>query len=150
MELSVQRHAPTVLVVEDDDSYAEIVRMCLEESSVAHRFIYAANGRIALDYLLAPSDGEPAGERLIPQLVLLDLRMPGMTGFEVLKELRRNPETLRVPVVVLTSSESRADIARAYEHHANGVLVKPMTYDESRTLLRCVASYWLRHNQSPC
>lgn len=101
------------------------------------------------------TDGEAALDRLFdttkdwPDLVLLDLNLPRVTGWEVLEQIKRSPITRRIPVVVLTSSKSEMDIARATDKHANNYVIKPATPDAFRKLAADFDAWWFGHNQFP-
>lgn len=147
MARGVRDQAPEILMVEDDLGYVEIARRCLEETGYRHRLVHLPNGRRALDYLLGAENADPEGTH--PALVLLDIRMPGLTGFEVLEALRKRPNTEFLPIVVLTSSESETDLKRSYRSGANGCVNKPMSYEETRELFRAIVAYWLFQNRYP-
>jgi len=84
-----------------------------------------------------------------PQLVLLDLRMPKQDGFQVLEEIKRDPATARVPVVILTSSEAEQDVSRAYSLYANAVVTKPLGYRRLRSAMRTICEFWLELARLP-
>ncbi len=101
------------------------------------------------------TDGEAAIERLFdtskawPDLVLLDLNLPRVTGWDVLAQIKRSPITRRIPVVVLTSSQAETDIARASDHHANNYVIKPVTPEAFRRMAADFDAWWFGHNQFP-
>ena len=84
-----------------------------------------------------------------PEIILLDLRLPKVDGLEVLRQIKESPELKSIPVVVLTTSAAEADVARAYEHHANAYLVKPIEFAEFNDLLRDLGLFWLVWNKGP-
>lgn len=138
-----------ILLVEDDDAHAEIVRRNLEEFRVANRLVRVADGQAALDYLRGEGEfGEP-GTAPRPTLVLLDLRLPKVDGLEVLRAIKITPALSRIPVVVLTTSADETDLARAYDFHANSYLVKPLDFASFVEMTRSLGLYWLVWNMPP-
>lgn len=128
----------SVLLVEDDLAHAEITRRNLEEfSSVMRELVHVSDGQAALDYLSSA----------FPHLILLDLRLPRVDGLEVLSRVKHDKRLKRIPVVVLTTSESESDVRHAYERGANGYLVKPVEFDEFVAVTRALGSYWLKANR---
>ena len=115
----------TIVIVEDDDGHAELIKVNLRDAGIANPITRFANGFDALD-ALHPEEGDVKP----PLLLLLDLNMPGMHGIEVLKQLRADSRTKAVPVVVLTTSSESPEIAKCYELGCNLYLVKPIEYVE--------------------
>ncbi|HEY0549393.1 MAG TPA: response regulator [Verrucomicrobiae bacterium] len=137
-----------ILYLEDDENDAFLLRRAFQQAEITNPLVIISDGSEALEYLAGrgASDnraGSPAG------LVLLDLNMPGKSGFEVLRWMRSDPCCLSVPVVVLTSSNEEGDIARAYAEHANGFLVKPNRPDELLAVVKALRDYWLIYNRAP-
>ena len=122
-----------ILLVEDNLHDVEFVREALSES-----------GRIQLDVLRSGSDVMPALERRedLPDLILLDLNLPGCRGDEVLRAIRARPDTRRVPVVILSSSCAPEDIRACYEGHANSYIVKPLEFDDFRAAILSLERFW--------
>jgi CheY-like chemotaxis protein len=127
------------LLVEDDDDHAEIVLRSLEKNRVANTVHRVADGEEAVKYLRG--EGSYAG-RPRPDVVLLDLRLPKLDGHEVLKIIKTDPQLLTIPVVVLTTSDAESDRARAYEHHANSYIVKPVDFAQFRQMVSDLSLYW--------
>jgi len=138
-----------ILLVEDDPAHAEIVRRNLEGSRIANRMEHVADGQAALDYLYRRNGFSDPATSPRPGIILLDLRLPKVDGLEVLKTIKSDPELLRIPVVVLTTSAAEADKARAYGSHANSYLVKPVEFSHFVELLETLGYYWLVWNQQP-
>jgi CheY-like chemotaxis protein len=107
--------------------------------------VHVEDGEAALDYLQRSSEGDGAR----PQLILLDLKLPRMDGFEVLRTVKSSPDLAYIPVVVLTTSSSDADIAKAYQNHVNSYLVKPVDFPAMDDLMRELDHYWLTSNVLP-
>jgi CheY-like chemotaxis protein len=136
-----------ILLVEDDSSIAQLTRACLLRGEGAtNEVVLARDGVEAIDYLFDPEQEA----RQMPGLVLLDLQMPRMDGFEVLRKMRAAERTRFVPVVMLTSSVRPEDVRMAYGLGANGYLDKMSTDGVGWTeMVQTVARYWLRMNLTP-
>ncbi len=130
-----------ILLVEDNPADVRLVREALTEGDVQVDLHWSATGEDALHYLR--HTGLHASAQATPDLVLLDLNLPGLNGQEVLTAIKSDPALLRIPVVVLTSSANPADVHAAYGKHANAYLVKPQDYDEFLTLVGSIRNYWL-------
>ena len=138
-----------ILLVEDDPAHAEIVRRNFEGSRIANRLIHVPDGQAALDYLYRRGEFHNPELSPRPGVVLLDLRLPKVDGLEVLKTVKADHELSRIPVVVLTTSAAEADMARAYDCHANSYLVKPVDFSQFVDLMEMLGYYWLAWNQQP-
>ena len=138
----------TILLVEDSDNDAELARAAFSRSQVPHRLVVVEDGEEALDHLLGRGahDGAPPAR---PDLVLLDLKLPGLDGFEVLRRIRAERATATLSVVVFTSSVEERDVARSYRLGANSYVRKPIDFDDFLPLARKLADYWLGINQPP-
>jgi CheY-like chemotaxis protein len=138
-----------ILLVEDNPDHTELIRRALAEHSSRLRLTAVRDGEAALDYLLrrgAFAD-EQASPR--PHLILLDLRLPKLDGFHVIREVKSAPELRRIPLVVLTTSAADGDMRRAYAEHANSYLVKPVDFQKFVELMGWVEKYWLEQNHQP-
>jgi len=140
---------PVILLVEDDPDHTELVRRAIEELGRDVRLVALADGEIALDYLFRRGEWADPERSPKPDLVFLDLRLPRLDGFAVLREIKSAPALRHVPVVVLTSSSSDRDVEQAYAEHANSYLVKPHDYERLVTLLGRARDYWLVRNRGP-
>jgi len=139
-----------ILLVEDDPAHAEIVRRNFVNFRMANRpvqLVHVADGEYALDYLFSRGKFQNPGLSPRPNLILLDLRLPKVDGLEVLKIVKAAADLVSIPVVVLTTSSAEADIAKAYESHANSYLVKPMDLSQFNKLMDVLGFYWLVWNQ---
>jgi two-component system response regulator len=136
----------TILLVEDNPDDEELTILALSESKILNQVIVAHDGVEALDYLFG--EGSCAGRPPIrlPQVVLLDLKLPKLGGLEVLQRMRSNPRTRTVPVVVLTSSSEEDDIISSYRLGANSYIRKPIEFDRFADAVRQLGLYWLRVN----
>jgi len=134
-----------VLHVEDNVDHADLGEECLSRHNPESRVVRAEDGAAALEHLakIAGND-EPR-----PFLILLDLRLPLVDGIDVLRAVRETKELAMIPVVILTTSDSKTDIVRAYENHANGYLVKPDDFSAFDTMIKDLGGYWLEWNVQP-
>jgi len=141
--------AATILHVEDDDAHAELVRRELGKAAPRSPVSRVADGAEAIAYL--SGEGPYADRRAhpLPALVLLDLRLPKIDGLEVLRFIKEREALRPIPVVMLTSSDSERDLARAYDTHVNSYVVKPLDHLRFRALLADVARYWMELNANP-
>jgi CheY-like chemotaxis protein len=138
-----------VLLVEDNLDHAELVMRTLAEHRVANTVCHVRDGQSALDYLFHRGPYADLERSSTPHVVLLDLRLPGVDGIEVLKAIKASEDLRRIPVVVLTSSEAERDVARAYNNHVNSYLVKPVGFEEFSKLMDDLGFYWLGWNTFP-
>jgi len=134
------------LLVEDDDSHVELIELALADNRVANTIHRVADGIEAMRYL--NSEGEHAG-RILPDVVLLDLKLPRMDGLEVLSAIKKDPVLHTLPVVVLTTSSAEADRAKAYEFHANSYVVKPLDFNQFHRMVKELHLYWSAWNEPP-
>lgn len=136
-----------ILLVEDNSMDEELTLRALKKSKVLNPVVVARDGVAALDYLFGR--GQHAGRATadLPQLVLLDLKLPKLDGLEVLKEVRQNEMTKLLPVVILTSSVEEDDVARGYSLGANSYVRKPVDFDQFSEAVRQLGLYWLVLNQ---
>ena len=139
----------SVLVVEDDPYDLKLILRAMEKARIANPVQTVDDGAAAIDYLAGVPPYDDRGKSPIPVLMLLDLKLPKKSGFEVLEWLRHQPKLKRLPVVLLTSSSENSDIAKAYDLGANSYLVKPVGTDALVDLLKTVELYWLITNTKP-
>ncbi len=138
-----------ILLAEDDPNDVLLIQRAFQKAGLRNALKVTRDGGQAIDYL--GGEGMYANrERFpIPFLLLLDLKMPGTDGFEVLQWVRKEPELKRLLVVVLTSSNLQADVDRAYELGANSYLVKPVSFDEMVNMIKRFEIYWTEINRTP-
>ena len=140
---------PTLLLVEDNPDHLELTIMTLEENGLDHEIIVARNGPEALDYLFCEGKHQGRATDNPPELILLDLGLPGMSGLEVMKRLRDDPRTFFLPIVMLTSaSESSKDVL-AFKGGLNSYVRKPLYYRDFQEKLEQVREYWRTSNFAP-
>lgn len=141
-------HIETVLLVEDNDAHAELIAYALSDSGVANRVVRLKNGEECLDYLYHRPPYQDVAAAPLPDVILLDLRIPRLDGFDVLSKIKSDAKLNTVPVVVLTTSDDEKDRVKAYALHANSYLVKPVDARQFSQLLNAFALYWLRCNRN--
>jgi CheY-like chemotaxis protein len=143
------RRDVSVLLVEDNPSDAELTLLALEPHDGAERIHVARDGEEALEFLFCR--GRFAGRSFTapPVLVLLDIKLPRIDGFEVLRQVKTDPRTRPIPVVMLTSSKIEDDVARSYQFGVNSYIQKPVDFGEFRETVKQLALYWLSKNEPP-
>jgi len=139
----------TILLVEDNPDDEELTRMALESSNVANRIVVARDGVEALDMLFATGAYADRDMDALPEIVLLDLKLPKLNGLEVLERMRADDRTRLIPVVVLTSSSEEDDIAASYRLGANSYVRKPVEFERFIAAVRQLGIYWLLLNELP-
>ncbi len=138
-----------ILLIEDNEAHAELIIHGLQDTEMPVTVHHVMDGERALNYLLRQGTFSEPETAPRPDLVLLDLRIPRVDGLEVIKTIKTEPALLRIPVVVLTSSDADADIAGSYDSHANGYLVKPLDFRRFTQLLKDIVNYWCGWNARP-
>jgi CheY-like chemotaxis protein len=123
-----------ILLVEDDSGHAHLIKKNLRRSNITNDIVHVSDGQQALNYLF--SEGQYAGNtHASPLLVLLDLNMPVLDGYQVLERMKANEHTKRIPVIVLTTADDRQDISRCYDLGCNIYLTKPVDYEQFTDVL---------------
>lgn len=136
-----------VLLVEDSPNDIELTLEALERSRLANPVLVARDGVEALDVLLRRSNGPDGEMPALPAVVLLDIKLPRMDGLEVLEEIKRDPRTRNVPVVMLTSSREEQDLIRSYGLGVNAFVVKPVGHREFFEAIRDIGAFWAVLNE---
>ncbi len=139
---------PQVLLVEDPEDDVELAMHAFSGSQVTPEIIVARDGEEALEYMFVTGRYE-GKQHDLPALVLLDLQLPGIGGLEVLRRLREKPETRRVPVVILTTSDDQADIIGGYDRGVNSYIRKPVGFSSFAEMVKQMEHYWLMTNVAP-
>ena len=140
-------NSKTILLVEDSPDDEELTKRALIKNNILHEVIVVHDGAEALDYLFGT--GAYAGNGQLPQLVLLDLKLPRIDGHEVLSRLRADQRTRLLPVVVFTSSNEEQDIMKSYSFGANSYIRKPVDYVQFSEAVCQLGLYWLSLNTAP-
>jgi CheY-like chemotaxis protein len=139
----------TALYAEDDPDHAELMRRAFERAGMENEVRIVPNVNEAVHYLLGEGQYADREKFPIPLMLLTDLKMPGKSGFQLIRWVRDHPEFKRMPVVVLTSSRHDPDIQRAYATGANSFLIKPPTVQKLSALIENLKSYWLHLDELP-
>lgn len=129
-----------ILLVEDNEGDVGLIEEVFEEIKIRNNLHVAEDGEVAVHYLLG--EGKYSGSTL-PDLVLLDLNLPKKDGREVLKEIKSDENLKKIPIVVLTTSQSEKDILKAYDLHANAYVNKPIDFDQFIEVVKSIANFWL-------
>lgn len=138
-----------ILLVEDSPDDVDLTLRALKKNQISNRIVVAGDGAEALEYLHGQA-GEPARYRQpLPQVVLLDLKLPKVDGLEVLRAVRAHPRTRLLPVVVLTSSKEERDLVESYSLGANSYVRKPVSFEDFLEAVRQLGLYWLLLNELP-
>ena len=138
-----------ILLVEDDPNDVLLIQRAFQKAGLRNALKVVRDGEQAIDYLSGKGNYSQRDRYPLPFLLLLDLKMPGTDGFEVLQWVRSEPNLKRLLVVVLTSSNLQADVDRAYESGANSYLVKPVEFDEMVNMIQRFEAYWTEINRVP-
>ena len=138
-----------ILLVEDNRMDIELTLDAFREARLMNKIHVAPNGQNALDYVFGRGSYADRQAYPLPNLILLDLKLPGIDGFEVLRQIKTTPILKRIPVVILTSSKEEGDRALSYDTGANSYLVKPVSFEGFLSVVRQIEGYWLSLNVAP-
>jgi len=138
-----------ILLVEDNRMDVELTLDAFKEAKLLNPIHVSPNGEDALEYLFGRGKYADRAAHPMPNLVLLDLKLPGIDGFEVLRQVKATPILKRLPVVILTSSKEEGDRALSYDIGANSYLVKPVSFEGFLAVVREIEGYWLSLNVGP-
>ncbi len=142
-------HSVEILLVEDNPRDAEISLRALKTNKLANHIVHVKDGQEALDWLFGAGEYVDRDVNQRPKVVLLDLKLPKVDGIEVLRAIRADPRTQRLPVVVLTSSREEQDVVRTCDLGVNSYIVKPMDFEKFSAAVAQAGHYWLLINQEP-
>ena len=139
----------TILLIEDNSSDVDLTIRALEKGRIGNPVVVARDGQEALDYLWG--EGAHAGRDIseLPAMTLLDLKLPKLPGLEVLRLIRADARTRRLPVVILTSSKEEQDLAAGYDLGANSYIRKPVDFHQFTEAMGQLGLYWLVWNEAP-
>lgn len=138
-----------ILIVEDNPQDAELSIRALKKVNLANHILVAEDGEEALDIIFSRGIYEVRKSLEPPKVIFLDLKLPKVSGLEILKEIKSNPATKMIPVVVVTSSSEDPDIKAAYEFGANGYVVKPVEFEAFSNSMIQTGIFWLTVNEPP-
>jgi CheY-like chemotaxis protein len=138
-----------ILLVEDNSADAELTLRALKKNNIANKVVLVGDGVEALDFVFARGSYSTRDMNSYPKVILLDLKLPKIGGLEVLAEIKGNPKTRMIPIVVLTSSKEEKDIIESYKLGVNSYIVKPVDFDKFLVSIKDIGMYWLLINQPP-
>jgi two-component system, response regulator len=149
MNESVGMNLPIILMVEDDPNDEELARLAFEEHGVRNQLVVVRDGAEALDYLFGTAKYAGRDLSAMPQLVLLDLKLPKISGLQVLQRLRQDESMKFLPVVIFTSSKEEQDLIDSYKLGANAYVRKPIEFAEFSNAIRQLGLFWVILNLTP-
>jgi two-component system, response regulator len=138
-----------ILLVEDNASDAEMTIRALKANNLANRLLHLKNGADALDFIFAQELYSSRKIENVPNLILLDLKMPKVNGIQVLQKIKSDERTKKIPVVMLTSSKEDPDIKKCYALGVNGYVVKPVEFDAFYKAIADLGLFWMIVNEPP-
>lgn len=139
----------TILLVEDDKSDIDLALRAFRKINISSRIDVVEDGQEALDYIFCKNQYADRDPNKLPDIVLLDLKLPIIDGIDVLKAIRSNPITKKIIVVILTSSNQEKDLVNGYNLGVNSYLIKPVDFRDFMDLLQQINNYWLTLNKTP-
>ncbi|MBW2011636.1 MAG: response regulator [Deltaproteobacteria bacterium] len=143
-------YAPSnILLVEDEEAHAELTKRAIRKAGNANRIDIVYDGKEALDYLFNREKFADKAQYPKPGLILLDIKLPGIDGIEVLKTIKNDSDLKKIPVIMLTTSDREEDIAHSYQHYANSYLTKPVGFKAFEEKIGQLDFYWMILNQPP-
>lgn len=137
-----------ILLIEDNARDEALTLRALKQSGIANDIVVARDGVEALDYLFCTGKFEGRDPRILPQLILLDLKLPKVDGLQVLQRLRSDDRTKRLPVVIFTSSSEQEDMIKSYDLGANSYVRKPVDFEQFVEATRQLGMYWFLLNET--
>jgi two-component system response regulator len=145
----MESSAIEILLIEDNPHEAELAIRSLKKHHLANRLIHIDDGAEAVDFLFSRGKYEDNKGRVAPKLILLDLKLPKVSGHEILKQIRADEQLKGVPVVVLTSSNEESDILESYKLGVNSYIVKPVNFESFSKSIAEMGMYWMVLNKIP-
>jgi CheY-like chemotaxis protein len=138
-----------ILLVEDNPNDVKLTMHAFEQSNISIEIVVVGDGEEAIDYLFATGRHARRDPKVMPEVILLDMKLPKIDGLGVLRRLRADERTRRLPVVILTSSKEEKDVTSSYNLGANSFVRKPVDYDQFIDAARHLSLYWLVMNEPP-
>ena len=138
-----------ILLAEDNPDDVLLTQRAFKKSNVVNELVVVKDGQNVLDYLFAEGKFAGRDKSIMPEVILLDLKMPRMDGLEVLRRIREDIRTKHLPVVILTTSKEENDIVQSYCLGANSYITKPVDFDQFVDAVKQLGLYWLVLNQKP-
>jgi two-component system, response regulator len=141
--------AVEILLVEDNPNDVELTLRALKKNNLANRVFVVKDGAEALDFIFATGEFSDRDIQNIPKVVFLDLKLPKVDGLEVLRRMKADERTAKIPVVVLTSSQEDRDVVESYKLGVNSYVTKPVDFDQFLVAVQEIGLYWLVINKPP-
>jgi two-component system response regulator len=139
----------TILLVEDNPDDVALTLRAFEKNKMKNKIVISGDGEEALDYIFCKGKFEGRNPLDLPAMVLLDLKLPKLDGFEVLKEIRKNENTKFLPVIILTSSNEERDMVYGYLMGANSFIQKPVDFEKFSEAIKTITVFWTHINKTP-
>lgn len=136
-----------ILIVEDNPTDAELFIRSIGDSKKIHQIKHLEDGALALDFLFCRGQYADRKTQLPPKVIFLDLKLPKVSGLEVLRQIKENDSTRKIPVVIVSSSAEEPDIAKSYKDGANSYVVKPVDYSDYESTIGVLGKYWIQINE---
>jgi two-component system response regulator len=149
MNRNIESHLVEILLIEDNPHEAELAIRNLKKHHLANNLIHIDDGAEALDFIFSRGKYAENNGKFRPKLILLDLKLPKVSGHEILKAIRENEELKSIPVVVLTSSNEESDIMESYKLGVNSYIVKPVNFEAFSKAIGELGMYWMVLNKKP-
>ena len=140
---------PKLLIVEDNPDHTEMIQIALSSDNLLNKIYTVTNGEEALDYLYRRGEYIDKSKSPRPSLVLLDIKLPRIDGFEVLRHIKSDENLKSIPVILLTTSTEKSEIKRGYEYGANSYVTKPLRFGEFMDRVKNIYTYWILTNLLP-
>lgn len=138
-----------ILLVEDNPSDVELTLHALKKHNIAHHIKVVRDGAEALDFIFCTGPYTDRSIENSPKMILLDLKLPKVNGLEVLRQVKSDPRTKTIPIVVLSSSREECDLIESYQLGVNSYITKPVDFEQLTEAVRQLGLYWLTLNQQP-
>lgn len=142
------KHEFEIVIVEDNPNDAELMVRSLKKNRLANSMIVLEDGEQALDYIFCRSKYADRDSSELPTVIFLDIKLPKIDGLEVLRQVKSNEQTRKIPVIIVTSSKEDPDISTAYNLGANSYVVKPVNFNNFVETINQLGSYWLVVNEN--